>query len=82
MAVVCQIVCGEIRMDRSDGCADVARFTANLKRCTIPERVIGLPRAFSNNGESGARSICRSQARNNLTVCRQSGTERFLRPLP
>jgi len=69
-------------MDRSVGSSDAARFTATFKRCAMPERVMGLPRAFGSKDESGVPSSCRSQARSNLAVCRQSGTERFLRPVP
>ena len=43
---------------------------------------MGLPWAFGSKGESDVPSSCRSQDRSTLTVCRQSGTERFLRPLP
>ena len=53
-----------------------------LSLCATPERLMGLPWAFGSKGESDGPSSCRSQDRSILTVCRQSGTERFLRPLP
>jgi len=58
-------VCGEIRIDRSDGCSDAAhlQLISTLRDAGACHRIAS---AFGSKGKSGPQSICRSHARSIL----------------
>ena len=71
-------VCGEIRRAAREEHRPEAFATVTRRRCSIPERVSGLPTRLWKTGASGLQSMRASQARSCLAVRFQSGTTRSL----
>ncbi len=77
MAVVCRMMCGEMRLFARLRCSVVARATARSRRCSTLDRVIGLPLRFGSRIASPrGEPLARNQCRISRTVVFHSGIER------